>query len=159
MSLLDRIRDWLRRLFGGGKPPPPPPPPPPALEEWAANLLSGHNLERARTGLPPLRVDARLSRAAQAHAERMAALDRLDHFLDGLGPEARIVGAGYNPAGYSENIAAGQEVAREVLATWLESPIHRTSVLGAHLDVGFGMSNAAASRLRYWCAVYANPRG
>lgn len=145
------LSEWLRRLLGG-KPPAPPPPPPQPPSGWSAELLRLHDAERSRLGLPPLRPDARLAAAAQGHAARMARLNRLDHYLDGLGPEARIMAAGYPVWSWAENIAEGQGTPAEVLAAWLSSPSHRVNALGPYADAGFGAAGG------YWCAAYANPR-
>jgi uncharacterized protein YkwD len=89
---------------------------------------------RGSRGLPGLGQDARLTRAAQAHAEHMTREGYFSHQSPG-GPNGgnmaqRIRSAGCSAGAMAENIAKGQRSEAEVLAAWAASPGHLTNILG-----------------------------
>lgn len=107
--------------------------PSPAASGWAASqgaeVVRLVNLERAAAGCAPLRVDARIARAAQLHSEDMAAQDYLSHTSrDGRTAADRMRAQGY-PDGSAENIAAGQRNAVAVVRAWMDSAGHRANIL------------------------------
>jgi uncharacterized protein YkwD len=111
------------------------------------------NRERALRGERPLRPNARLRRAAQAHTDSMAFGDYFEH-VGGGGPGggtplARMRGAGYissSRVGYEvgENIAWGTRglaTPRAIVAAWMASPGHRANILDRHYrETGIGVS-------------------
>ena len=105
----------------------------------------GLNELRGSQGLQGLGQDARLTRAAQAHADHMAQAGYFSHQSPG-GPNGRNVAARIRSAGCSagamaENIAQGQRSEAEVLAAWAASPGHRTNMLGPrYRSFGLGRS-------------------
>jgi uncharacterized protein YkwD len=127
----------------------------------SADCLESHNHVRKAMKLAPLRLDKRLSEAAQRHADYMAKNRKLDH--RGQDDEmyfhrARAAGYPTDWANSSENIAEGPaEFMDAAFATqaWLDSTVgHRDNVLSRDWrDVGFGMAEGSDGR-RYWCAVY-----
>ena len=106
--------------------------------------------ERAAHGEAPLRANARLERAAQAHTESMAFGDYFEHFgPGGQTPLARIRAAGYissSRVGYEvgENIAWGTRALatpRAIVAAWMGSAAHRANILDRrYRDTGIGIS-------------------
>ncbi len=52
-----------------------------SIPDAAAAIVDPVNAERARAGLPALRADSRLIRAAQLHADLLAAARQLAHTL------------------------------------------------------------------------------
>jgi uncharacterized protein YkwD len=150
---------WILGLLSGGPVPPPPDPtpaptPPPTPTPADAGLAARCNEARARRGLPPLAVDARLAAAAQGHAQDMAAHVMLSHTgSDGSGPADRIERAGYAWAAAGECIAAGQPDAAAVAADWGADPAHRAILLGDYTQVGTGRSG------NYWVADFASEKG
>ena len=100
---------------------------------------------RGSQGLPGLGPDARLTRAAQAHADHMTQAGYFSHQSPG-GPNgsnmaARIRSAGCSAGSMAENIAQGQRSEAEVLADWAASPGHRTNMLGPrYRSFGLGRS-------------------
>jgi uncharacterized protein YkwD len=128
-------------------------------------VLAEVNAFRASQGRPPLRLDARLSRAATAHSQDMLASGRMTHAgRDGSDPGARITRAGYRWRSYRENVGAGYMDAREVVIGWVRSPDHRANMLAddvTQAGVGFaggpGMMWGNVPRL-YWTLVLAAPR-
>ncbi len=117
-------------------------------------IIERTNAARADAGLPPLTVDPRLTRAAEAYAREMARDGRFDHVArGGAGVESRAEAAGYTGWEYlAENLAtgAGRPDADAIVARWLESPEHRRNILAPELrDAGVACYLAAG---RYWCA-------
>lgn len=95
----------------------------------AAQVLALVNAERADAGCDPVSLDARLNEAAARHSRDMASGDFLEHdSSDGSSFSDRIRAAGH-PSPRSENIAAGQESASEVVQTWMDSSGHRANIL------------------------------
>ncbi|MCP9491221.1 MAG: CAP domain-containing protein [Solirubrobacteraceae bacterium MAG38_C4-C5] len=87
------------------------------------------NFERASRGIAPMYVDARLTAAAQGHAEDEVRRGFFDHTNpDGCDPSCRAAAAGY-PAGAGENIYSGPETAAEAVDGWMESTGHRANIL------------------------------
>lgn len=115
------------------EPTPPAPAPPtrraaPATDAQSA-VVAATNAEREAAGCDALRVDPRLTEAAQGHAEDMAGNDYFSHTSrDGRAFDDRIRDAGH-PSPGGENIAAGQESAEEVVQAWMDSPGHRRNIL------------------------------
>jgi uncharacterized protein YkwD len=107
------------------------------------------NRERVAHGERPLRANARLRRAAQAHTDSMAFSDYFEHVGPaGQTPLARMRDAGYisSRAGYEvgENIAWGTlslSTPRAIVATWMASPGHRANILDRrYRETGIGVS-------------------
>lgn len=97
------------------------------------------NVERAVRGLPSLTTDGRLDAAAQGHSEDMANRDYFDHVSpEGRTPADRADAAGYVWSSVSENIAAGQKTARDVMTDWMQSVGHCRGVLAPE-PVHFGL--------------------
>ena len=110
----------------------PPPPPPPAPTQTFATCDTNVNLDseerdfldlvneyREDNGLPLVQVSATLTRAAERHADEMAAKDYMAHDgKDGSTPASRAWDAGYpRSAGIGENLAQ-TETASESLWAW-----------------------------------------
>lgn len=122
-------------------------PMPDTLEQARAATLCLINRERAAHGLPALATDARLTQAAQLHADDMGKRDFYDHRNpDGAVPSARVYAQGLPPHGttVAENIHWGTGwlgTPREILRDWMNSPGHRKNILRAevsHVGVGIG---------------------
>jgi len=120
----------------------------------ARAIVEGTNAARAAAGLAALRVEPRLTRAADTYAREMARDGRLEHTdPSGAGVEARAEAAGYTDWEYlAENLAtgAGRPDATALIGRWLESMSHRRNILAPELrDVGVACYVASE---RYWCA-------
>lgn len=95
--------------------------------EAAVRLISQYRVDH---GLKPLRLDPTLMKIAAEHAQRMAAMDRMSHFLPGEGSFAhRIAAAGFQASMAAENVAAGQKTLAEVFEAWRKSPGHNANML------------------------------
>lgn len=96
------------------------------------------NQIRAHYGLPALRRDARLDKAAALHSLDMGVRNFFDHTNpDGLDPTQRAAAQGY-PLGVGENIAYGYANARAVVLGWMASTGHCRNLLSSAADFGAG---------------------
>jgi len=125
------------------------------------DLLSRVNAERRRRGIPPLRENAMLDKAAQAHAEDMLRRSYYGH----ESPERatamdRAERASYSAAVIGENIAQGQASVAEVMDSWMASAEHRDHILGrAFSEIGLGLAlgrNALGYQV-LWVQVFGVP--
>jgi uncharacterized protein YkwD len=132
------------------------------LAQARAALLARVNAERAKAGRPALRLDPRLSEAAQAHAEDMMVHSYYDHSsLDGQTPLDRVRKTGYAPHIVAENIARGPFTVDEVMDDWMLSREHRANLLhSAFRDFGAGIvvgRNPAVGFTVIWVQDFAAP--
>jgi uncharacterized protein YkwD len=112
------------------------------------------NAFRARNGVPPVNLDARLSRAAAMHSEDQARRSRIGHSgSDGSKPMQRAARAGYRPKIASENVASGQKSFSDVMQSWEGSSGHRTNLLRPNVkEIGVAMAQNTSGR-PYWTLV------
>jgi uncharacterized protein YkwD len=139
-------------------------PPDPAPDGIAALLLAEVNEARvagrvcgdegAFAPTHPLALDARLTLAAQVHADDMHARGTMSHTgSDGSNPGVRIARTGYVGATWGENVAAGYPSVDAVMAGWLGSDGHCANLMNpAFTEFGAGESG------RYWAQVFARPQ-
>jgi uncharacterized protein YkwD len=107
------------------------------------------NRVRAANGLPPVRGDRRLARAARRHSRDMVRRRYFSHVdPGGRTPSQRVRRAGY-PAGrrvwrVGETIAWGEgayAAPGAVVQTWMDSPPHRAILLSRSFhEVGLGLA-------------------
>lgn len=121
-------------------------------------IVSLLNITRAREKLPELRVDVRLMRAAQAHAEDMAAGAFSGHDgSDGSLPADRADRTSYPWIFVAENTSAGYSTAPSTFAAWMDSPSHRANNLhleAEHVGVGYA-ENGDTQYRAYWVILFA----
>jgi uncharacterized protein YkwD len=113
-----------------------------------AAVLCLHNQTRAAQGLPLLRENAKLDKAALGHSSDMVAAGYFDHTAPGGATFVdRIVGARYvqRSDGWTlgENLAWGTgdlSTPAGVMKSWMNSPGHKANILKrAYRDVGIGI--------------------
>jgi len=122
-----------------------------------AEMLSGVNAVRRRSGLPPLAPNPLLDRVSQEHAEDMLRRSYFGHKTpEGLGPSDRARADGY-VSGIGENIVEQRFSTQEALEAWLDSPGHRKNILdpgcremGLGLAVGEGYDAAPGGYRVIW---------
>lgn len=109
------------------------------------------NAQRADAGCDPLRVDSRLTDAAQEHSEDMDRRDYMSHQSpEGEGPGDRASRHGYDAWG-AENVASGQTSAQQVMDAWMNSDGHRRNILNCGLvAIGVGESGNAWTQMFGW---------
>jgi uncharacterized protein YkwD len=103
---------------------------------------------RRAHGLPSLRLNARLSRAARGHSRDMVRRRYFAHYTpEGLSPAHRVRGTGYLSGHRSwlvgETLAWWHAPATPaaIVKGWMHSPPHREILLhGAYRDVGIGVA-------------------
>lgn len=111
------------------------------LNAYEQQVVDLTNKERAKYGLPPLKVDAALSKVAREKSRDMAINRYFSHNSPTYGSPfdmMRKFGISYTAAG--ENIAKGQRTPQEVVAAWMNSEGHRANILNknyTHIGVGF----------------------
>lgn len=97
-------------------------------------LFDSANRERAARGIPPLKWDAALARAARRHALEMARRNSLAHQFPGERDlPARAIQAGARFSAVAENVAEGPSAA-SIHAEWMKSPPHRRNLLDPELN-------------------------
>lgn len=100
------------------------------------SLLRLANQARAEHGLPALRWDAALARAARAHLDRMVGEPELEHQYPGEADlEARAAQAGARFSTVSENLAARGQSPAALQQKWMSTAVHRANLLNPDLDV------------------------
>ncbi|RMC33947.1 CAP domain-containing protein [Paracoccus alkanivorans] len=118
------------------------------------------NDARSRAGLPPVRANATLARAAAEQACDMARQGRMTHAGSSASrPGQRVKALGYRPRITAENIAAGPYNLEQVLSVWSSSSGHLRNISIPQIrDFGIGQAIGPDGRTRYWAAVYGAPR-
>ncbi|MFI9400640.1 CAP domain-containing protein [Nocardia sp. NPDC052316] len=131
----------------------------PESQAPADAVVSLTNNERAKAGCPALKVESRLTRAAQGHSEDMAAGGFMDHNSSKGDPGDRIRATGYRAQTWAENIAAGQRSASEVVNAWMNSAGHRANILNCGLrDIGVGYAKSG-NGTPYWTQNFGTSNG
>ena len=112
------------------------------------------NAERARHRLRPLRLNRKLSRAAQRHSRAMARRRFFSHtspggasFVDRIRSTGYLSGARSWTVG--ENIAYGsgsRSTPRSIGRAWMNSPPHRANILSSsYRAIGIGIASGTPS--------------
>jgi len=158
-SDIDRLAADLERALGKGtvevhrKPS--------AASSPAGAIVDAMNRERAEYGLPPLRLNPKLSQAAQDRITDMFDQRYFAHVApDGTQPFVWLARHGYAYRAAGENLAVGYGTARRVVGGWMNSPGHRANILGSGFDE-VGVAIAPGAPLRGYAgptivAIYAS---
>ncbi len=111
------------------------------IPESESELLRLLNEDRKRAGLPPLRLDDRLTKIARAHSEEMAKKRTVFHHSPTTGtPEDRVRRAHLKNSMLAENLAQASSE-EEAERSLLDSPGHRRNILDPTLtQVGIGVA-------------------
>lgn len=106
-------------------------------------LLYYTNQERIKHNLPPLKLNEKLSKAAQMKALDMFSKNYWAHYApDGKTPWDFILEAGYEYEYAGENLAKNFMFSEDVVKAWMNSPTHRENILKKeYTDVGFAVVN------------------
>jgi uncharacterized protein YkwD len=117
-------------------------PPKVELTDAEKEIVELTNKERAKEGLPALKVSPVLCNVARAHSANMAKQAKVDHVLDGKSFPERTKDAGYAFLACGENIAHGREgsTPKQLFAWWMSSKIHRENILRKEFtEIGVGV--------------------
>ena len=143
-------------------------PAPATLAAMAAAQLCLLNGERADAGLPPLKLNAKLSAAAQAYASDLVDGQYFSHTgRDGSTIRTRLGAAGYLPrnGGWAigENLAWGTgalATPASIMRAWMNSPGHRENILNPeYREIGIGVVTGNPASPSGAGATYANAFG
>jgi uncharacterized protein YkwD len=134
------------------------------LERVRAEVLARINAARRSAGRQPLTLDSRLTAAAQRHAEDMLARSYFGH----LGPDGKTVrerarASGYDWAAIGENLAEGQQSAKEAVESWMRSAGHRENILDRRyiqtgVGLAFGRDSKTGDYRILWVQTFGLPR-
>ena len=109
----------------------------------------------------PLRPNAQLRAAAQAHARDMLDHNYFDHQgHDGSTPAQRVAATGYAYRIVGENLASGPATAAEAVAGWIASPGHCENLMDARFvesGVAFAVTSYGPARI-YWVQEFGAQR-
>lgn len=96
------------------------------------------NKEREKQGLPSVRENEALDKAARLKAENMFAENYWSHFApSGKTPWDFILGSGYKFTYAGENLAKNFYNSKDVVDAWMASPTHRENLLNSkYEDIG-----------------------
>lgn len=113
-------------------------------EITASSVLSQTNEQRLAQGLPPLKLNSKLSTAAQQKAEDMIAEQYWSHTSpNGKSPWSFIKKSGYSYAVAGENLGRNFLSTQNLVTAWLTSATHRQNLLSEHYtETGIAVVNA-----------------
>ncbi len=118
------------------------------LSAYEQKVVDLTNQERAKNGLPALKVDVTLSKMAHEKSRDMSANGYFSHTSPTYGSPFDMMkkyGISYRYAG--ENIAMGQRTPEEVVKAWMNSEGHRKNILSPNYNyIGVGY----VSQGNYW---------
>lgn len=134
-----------------------------ATEMSSGALLNATNQSRNNNGAGGLALNSKLSNAAQAKANDMAARNYWAHNTpEGNAPWVFIANAGYSYSRAGENLAYGFATSNDTIVGWMNSQSHRENLLNKdYTEVGFGYTNASnynnSGEETIIVAMYATP--
>ena len=125
------------------------------LEEYAQEVIRLTNEERAKAGLPALKVNDKLMQAAAIRAKELT--ERFAH----VRPDGDETYSVFDEVGYDlgmklagEVAAYGQTTPQAVVNAWMQSKGHRDWLLSAEcIEVGVGVAISANGTF-YWVQVF-----
>jgi uncharacterized protein YkwD len=104
--------------------------PSPTTDVSAEQILFLVNQDRAKNGLPELKINSVLNLAALAKAQDMLKHNYFDHISPlGLKPWHFFKSLGYNYIYAGENLALNYTNPYELEESWMNSPKHRDNIL------------------------------
>lgn len=118
----------------------------PNSRETREDMLRLHNRHRLAHDKEPLKLNPKLSAAAQSYAEFLARSGKFSHTAKGS-VSSRVKRAGYEPKAVGENLAVGQKSTSAVVTGWIRSKGHKKNVLNRRFtEVGFGIARDKKGR-------------
>lgn len=118
------------------------------------SALKQINAYRAQNGLQPLRIDRRLTRAAEWTANDLAGRRRFTH-IDSRGRDVdeRLQAFGYpGDLWWGENLAASNRTAGATVRQWKQSPFHDAALLDAEYNAA-GLARVRGGRYGWYWAL------
>ncbi|QEH37456.1 Cysteine-rich secretory protein family protein [Aquisphaera giovannonii] len=139
----------------------------PDLERVAKLLLESTNAFRKEQGRGELKNEEKLASTARDFARFLAENDKFGHEADGSNPSERVKKHGYDYCALAENIAyefntegfASEELARNLVENWKNSPGHRKNMLDPDAtESGMAVAHSEKSDKYYAVQVFGRPR-
>lgn len=126
-----------------------------SIKEIEKQVISLTNKERAKHNLPALREDWELSRVARYKSMDMRDRNYFSHDSPTYGsPFTMMKNFGIHYTTASENIAAGQATAQQVVTAWMNSAGHRKNILDGNVTyIGVGYAKGG-SKTHYWTQMF-----
>ena len=132
------------------------------LSPQEQTILDKTNEARKKEGLTPLKLNPTLVEIARKQAQAMAKARKLEHDIDGAGPEQRFKKAGYKFFTYAENIHVSKglnaKAADRAMKDWLDSKVHHDNLLNKEFaEIGIGMATNDAGET-YFAQDFGRPQ-
>lgn len=119
-------------------------------------VLASTNAHRKEHGLPPLKLNTKLSQAAAIKVDDMLAEQYFAHVSpSGVGASDLAKRVGYDYILVGENLALGNfEDDAELVQAWMDSPGHRANILHARFtEIGISAKKGTYEGKTTWMAV------
>jgi uncharacterized protein YkwD len=121
-----------------------------------AGVLKYTNIERAKAGLQPLKINAKLSSSAIVKADDMFTLQYFEHTSPTGKTAADLVRAEeYDFQSVGENLALGDfGTDQKLVEAWMNSPLHRKNILNPKFtEIGLAVAKGTYKENLQWLAV------
>lgn len=131
-------------------------PAPPGTTPLEQAVFQQVNAYRARQRLPALRWEERLAQQARRHSQAMLTHSGFGH----AGFEQRLAAIGIPWSSAAENVAYSQGVldpATHAVQDWLNSPGHRSNLVGPFTLTGVGAARNARGEVTF-TQIFLRPR-
>lgn len=125
-------------------------------ENYAEEVLSLVNAERAKEGLSPLVLDQKLCGAATVRAGEI--VEEFSHTRpDGTSCFTALKQADVTYRAAGENIAAGQATPASVMNSWMNSSGHRANIMSSNFGkLGVGFVKVSQGYQYYWVQMFTD---
>ena len=142
--------------MGEGKPKPKPPTKPEQpgyqVSDFEKEVVALTNAERAKQGLPELKLNTKLAEVARIKSQDMVDNNYFSHDSPTYGTPFEMMtqfGIEFKSAG--ENIAQGQTTPQDVVKAWMDSEGHRKNILDpSFTEIGVGY----VANGHYWTQMF-----
>ncbi len=123
-----------------------------SLENCDAEIIKLVNAERKKHGLKPVKASRVVAKAAQIRAKELSVVFAHTRPLTGKSFYSTITEQGYRSPNRAENLAAGQDTAKEVFTAWINCEEHRVNILNpVYKYIGTGCYyNRSTKYQTYW---------
>lgn len=120
---------------------------------FASQVIDLVNQERAKEGLPALKYNEKVAKAALVRAKETESV--FDHTRpNGSSFSTALTENGVVFNGAGENIAYGQKSPEEVMKGWMNSPGHRANIMNKnYTSIGVGYYENA-NGVKYWTQLF-----
>lgn len=123
-------------------------------DKYAKQVLELVNKERAKEGLPELKLSSSLNNVAAIRAKELT--EEFSHTRpNGKDCFTALTEAGISYSSVGENIAAGQATPQEVMESWMNSEGHRANILSEnYTHMGIGYYHTSKGYQDYWAQIF-----